>query len=203
MPQWEFRMIRGRVEDLLALPNVIVVSSRCAMHQLQIALCLPYRARLLRNGSHMKRLRELMHQVLTSKFEIVYSAPDQRAEKWALHPLDFCYMQASFDDDDDPGVVSNDDDLLEARMPERMEERRAFTNILNGNYQCTGKDHHVWHHCDMNCDCISEADFLDRAHAELDALILETLPELAAMNMDEIPASWAQSVPDHRILLHS
>ena len=102
------RLFRAITES--APSNVIVWSSRCCMHQLQLALSVLYKSRglsfhnplfclckLVHQGTYMKRLRELMHKALDAKFRVVYTRPCPDATEWSRRFLDLVYVRAGAD----------------------------------------------------------------------------------------------------------
>ncbi len=189
------RLVRGIVAT--APPNVWVVSSRCAMHQVQRILCATYRHRslsfhnplfclckLLHNGVYMKRLRKTMHNVLDRKFRVVYSRKNALATEWSQRFLDLMFVRAGVEDDEV-------DELEPSSVQQRSEEARAFLAIFNGHLQDTDL---CRHHCDLECDCLDEADSKRRAHDVFDTIVLKFLPELASMQ------HWTKYQPPTRTI---
>ena len=174
------RLIRGIVER--AAGNVLVISSRCAMHQLQRALCTTYAAhslafhgqlfcmyKLIHNGVIMKGLRELFHKLVQANFRVCYSEPDAVSTQWSRRLFLLLHVQSDVEEDDDGALGEK----------QRFQEMCRFLRIFNGNLQ---QRKPMWHHCNADCVCIDEADSLQRAHAAIDELILRALPEIARMD---------------------
>ena len=123
----------------------------------------------------MKRLRTLMHTILTRKFRVVYTPSPPVASEWSRRFFDLVYVHCGVEDED-----GDDAEMLDDRaQQQRREESNRFLAIFNGDVQDTS---YVTHHCGLFCDCIDPADSLQRAHAQFDTLVLKNLPELASLH---------------------
>ena len=174
------RLVRGICEAVA--PNVVVLSSRCCMHQLQLVLCRSYTHRaisyhnelfclckLLHHGAYMRKSRSRMHSILEDRFRVVYTPADPTNLAWARTLLDLMFVIPVPEDDDDDEAGA-DQTLQTSSLQRRVAASRAFRKIFNGRWiDVAGRIHH---HCNMNCECLHERDSRERAHEQLDAFIL-------------------------------
>ena len=110
------RLVRAIIEAVP--PNVVVLSSRCAMHQLQLVLCSTYStqqlsfsnalfclAKLMHHGPYITDLRRWMHKLLDKRFNVTYMKPDPSALEWSRQLVDLCYVHAGAEDTEDSIVI--------------------------------------------------------------------------------------------------
>ena len=189
------RLVRGICES--APPNVLVLSSRCAMHQLQLVLSATYihraitfhselfcMCKLLHHGVYMRKLRAHMHCVLDERFRVVYTPTNPDDLAWSSKFAHLMFVGSAPDDEDD------DPEQQDSALRKRVAACQAVCKIFNGRWlDSTGP---ILHRCNMECDCLNEADSLVRAHEQLDSFILKNLPEEATMN------KWTKYQPPAR-----
>ena len=61
-------------------------------------------------------------------------------------------------------------------LQKRHDQSCGFRKILTGNWVDDSNEDKIPHNCSMDCDCVDEDDTRDRAHDQVDIMILRNLP---------------------------
>lgn len=176
--------------------GVFILSSRCAMHQVQICLkdiyALPftsfynelYCASHLLQGKHGSSLKQHMLAVIKARFRVRYKAPPNPV--WRLYAertleLLFYSPTPQHRADGAAGSADPEDQHSDEWLVLRRRDGVDFLDIFNDSWQNAVPDNFIYHWCGQGCSCRDEAHALERALVAWDKVVNQRKLPIASL----------------------